>query len=1122
MRAPSPNFTFLKPYDERLVLLAAAAERAFHDDPVVTLIRLRQFGEVLAQEAAAHFGLYQVRDETQAELLRRLSQQRGFPRDVGDLFHRLKVLGNKAVHENVGNAGDALHALKLARAAAVWFHQSFGDRGYRPGAFVPPRPPDDASAALKAAIAELRAQLAASQSEAEKAQKAAEDAAFEAMSAGDRARAADAERAALAELLDEVAERQAAMLDRLARLQAEALAAPPAELERVAEQAEEVGTQLALDEADTRQLIDAQLRDAGWEADSVELRYSRGVRPQKHKNLAIAEWPTDSGPADYVLFVGLEAVSVIEAKRAAKDVAASIEQAKRYSRAYTPKGDDKAAAGPWDGYRIPFLFATNGRPYLKQLATKSGIWFLDARRKQNHSHALDGWYTPEGLSALLRQDMDEAHRLLAQEPTDYLALRDYQVSAIKAAEACLEKGQREILIAMATGTGKTMTCIGLCYRLLKSKRFRRILFLVDRSALGVQTTNAFKSARLENLLTFGDIFGIKELTDIVPDSDTKLHIATVQGMVKRLLYSDDAVPPVDSYDCIVVDECHRGYVLDRELSDAELTFRNEADYISKYRRVLEHFDATKIGLTATPAVHTVEIFGEPAFKYTYREAVIDNWLIDHEPPTRIVTALAEDGIHFQAGEEVEQYVPATGQLQLSLLPDAVSIEVEQFNKRVLTEGFNRAVCHELAKHIDPSLEEKTLVFCATDVHADMVVTLLKDAFRDVYGAVDDDAVVKITGTADKPLDLIRRYRNEREPNVVVTVDLLTTGVDIPRICNIVFLRRVRSRILYEQMLGRATRRCDEIGKEVFRIYDAVDLYKSLAPYTDMKPVVTNPSVPFTQLIAELGEAEGEAARDEVLDQLLAKLGRKSGRLKGDALERFEAAAGVTPKELLAFLRQHGAEAARVWFAEHPLLGEVLDRATGDGGGMLVSHHPDEVRRVEHGYGAGTKPDDYLAGFAKYVTEHLNDIPALLVVTQRPRSLTRQQLKELRLALDRAGYTSASLRTAWRDKTNQDIAASIMGYIRQAALGDALVPYEERVARALKKVLASQPWTPPQRQWLERIGKQLTVEHVVDKDALDQGQFKAKGGFDRLNKTFDGKLEQILGDLSDALWEDEAG
>ncbi|MCB1048926.1 MAG: DEAD/DEAH box helicase family protein, partial [Calditrichaeota bacterium] len=184
--------------------------------------------------------------------------------------------------------------------------------------------------------------------------------------------------------------------------------------------------------------------------------------------------------------------------------------------------------------------------------------------------------------------------------------------------------------------------------------FRRILFLVDRSALGVQTTNAFKSARLENLLTFGDIFGIKELTDIVPDSDTKLHIATVQGMVKRLLYSDDAVPPVDSYDCIVVDECHRGYVLDRELSDTELTFRNEADYISKYRRVLEHFDATKIGLTATPAVHTVEIFGEPAFKYTYREAVIDNWLIDHEPPTRIVTALAEDGIHFQAGEEVEQ------------------------------------------------------------------------------------------------------------------------------------------------------------------------------------------------------------------------------------------------------------------------------------------------------------------------------------------------------------------------------------------------------------------------------------------------------------------------------------
>src|SRR5690606_10469790 len=121
-----------------------------------------------------------------------------------------------------------------------------------------------------------------------------------------------------------------------------------------------------------------------------------------------------------------------------------------------------------------------------------------------------------------------------------------------------------------------------------------------------------------------------------------------------------------------------------------------------------------------------------------------------------------------------------------------------------TENFNRTVCQALAEHIDPTLPGKTLIFCANDLHADMVVRLLKEAFDDHYSSVHDDTVMKITGAADKPLQLIRRFKNEQFPRVVVTVDLLTTGVDVPAITNIVFLRRVKSRILFEQMLGRAT------------------------------------------------------------------------------------------------------------------------------------------------------------------------------------------------------------------------------------------------------------------------------------------------------------------------------
>ncbi|XXR78704.1 DEAD/DEAH box helicase family protein [Sorangium sp. So ce394] len=181
--------------------------------------------------------------------------------------------------------------------------------------------------------------------------------------------------------------------------------------------------------------------------------------------------------------------------------------------------------------------------------------------------------------------------------------------------------------------------------------------------------------------TFAQIFDLKELKDQKPDPDTKLHIATVQGMVKRILYPSEAgeTPPVDQYDCLVVDECHRGYGLDREMSDAELGFRDLDDYISKYRRILDHFDAVKIGLTATPALHTTEIFGEPTFRYSYREAVIDGCLVDHELPVRIVTELAEREIRWAKGEQVSVFDPGTQQLDLIHLEDEVKIDIDGFN-----------------------------------------------------------------------------------------------------------------------------------------------------------------------------------------------------------------------------------------------------------------------------------------------------------------------------------------------------------------------------------------------------------------------------------------------------------
>ncbi|MCA9785596.1 MAG: type I restriction-modification system endonuclease, partial [Candidatus Cloacimonetes bacterium] len=816
------NFALLEPHDQQLVRLGMLAERYFADDPNTALLKLRQLTELLAQLLAANVGIYTSSEEAQYKLIRRLQDQGILPREIAQLFGEVRRAGNAASHAITEDHRSALAIMKITWQLGIWFHRTFSDPDFKAEPFVPPAPPRDESDELRAELQRLTNQLEEHRSVHREAQE-------QLASAEEKLHAASDEQAFWEEMATEAEKAKAMLVAKLDKAQAAASTQPKAQVTALVQAAAAAASAVVLDEADTRKLIDEQLREVGWMVDSSKLTFGKGVRPEKNKNLAIAEWPTASGPADYVLFVGLMPIATVEAKRKNIDVSGALQQAKRYSRTFKWDATLQRLEEHWGDYQIPFAFSSNGRPYLRQLATLSGTWFCDLRKSENLGHALDGWYTPEGLVALLKRDESRAHEQLKEEPFDYgFPLRHYQRAAIEAVEAAIGTGQRELLLAMATGTGKTKTCIALIYRLLKVKRFRRILFLVDRSALGEQAANAFKDTRMESLQTFADVFGIKELEDQQPDAETAVHIATVQGLVQRVLYpsEDGFITTVDQYDCIVVDECHRGYLLDRELSDTELGFRSYDDYISKYRRVLDYFDAVKVGLTATPALHTTEIFGAPIFKYGYREAVIDGYLVDHEPPIQINTQLSTSGIVWRVGEEVAVYNPQQNQIDLFTTPDEIHIDVEGFNRQVITQAFNSVVCDYLASEIDPTSRDKTLVYCVNDAHADLVVDKLKKAFAAHYGSVEDDAVLKITGAADKPLQLIRRFKNERNPNVAVTVDLLTTGVDVPEICNLVFLRRVNSRILFDQMLGRATRLCDEIGKEAFRIFDAVKIYEA--------------------------------------------------------------------------------------------------------------------------------------------------------------------------------------------------------------------------------------------------------------------------------------------------------
>ncbi|MBN6185759.1 type I restriction-modification system endonuclease [Aneurinibacillus sp. BA2021] len=1070
MKKEVSNFSFLASEWPILANLGELAERNLYQDSNTTLIKLRMFGETMAKFILAFEKISEVGNTTQNDRLRAFKREDLVSPELLTIFHALKNTGNSAVHDGYESLQEAKRLLYMSFTLGVWFMQTYGEWDFEPEEFVLP---SEAS------------QTSARQQELEQLNRSLEERA-------DR----------LKQQLDELMARQT-----------------------TAEEAKQRRTQSKkavarlLNEAETRtQLIDEQLRLAGWEADSKSLSFKAGTRPEKGKNKAIAEWPVHGGRADYALFAGMKLVGLIEAKAKHKDVQATLTQTKTYAKHVYLHEEEILPCGEAE-YKVPFLYATNGRHYLRQLAEKSGIWFWDSRKKTEHARPLEQWHSPADLLAMLEQDVEEADRRFGTEPVSKLALRPYQEEAILAVEQAIKSGRREMLVAMATGTGKTRMAIGLMYRFLKTKRFRRILFLVDRTSLGKQTEAALRETKLDGY-TFSDIYDVKSLEHSMPELETKVHIATVQGLVKRIFYSEHEknIPSIGQYDCIIVDEAHRGYTGDREMSDDELAFRDQDDYVSQYRRVLDYFDAVRIGLTATPALHTTDIFGEPIYTYSYRRAVMEGYLVDHDPPYQFKTELSKAGITFEKDEEVKVLDEETNEIRLERMKDAVTFEVEQFNKKVITESFNRAVLTTLAEYIDPAAEEKTLIFAATDEHADMVVRLLKEAFKAQGDEVEEDAVMKITGSIYKPLEAIKRFKNERLPNIVVTVDLLTTGIDVPKISNLVFLRRIQSRILYDQMLGRATRLCPEINKDHFTIYDAVGIYETLKKYTAMKPVVPQPTFTLEEVARDFAHAGDAREADFFREQLLGKVQRKKQQLTEEHHRKFEALS--KGKKLEQWIRDlktmTPAEAAqqRELFA-------FLEECRPPKRGRIISEHADRVKEVTRGYGEGIeKPEDYLDGFARFIKENINAIPALFVVCNRPSDLTRQDLRQLLEQLELKGYNEKALRVAWKHAKSQEVAADIISFIRRFAIGSALEDQNVRIRRAMQKVYSLHDWTPRQKKWLERIEKQLLKFPVLapqPEAAFSEEPFRSQGGYQTLKREFGDEIDRIVYTINENLY-----
>ena len=1078
------NFEFLNRYWPALAQIGAAAESYVYSDANACLYKLGMFGERLILEIFAFEHIKEPTiDNTHANRIRLLKREGLIPKKIDDILYALRKTRNDAVHAGADSVEDAKTLLSMTYNLAVWFMEVYGDWGYIAPAFVMPEnvvQPDYES------------------------------------------------------IIKEQEEKIVALSK---QVEAVSTAASTKTSKERAEKGETASESMELSEAETRYLIDEQLRKFGWEADTNTLRYSKGTRPQKGRNLAIAEWPTDSavgknGYADYALFVGVKLVGIVEAKKAAIDIPSVIDhQCKEYAKGIKDEHQEYTI-NQWGAYKVPFVFATNGRKYLKQIETKSGIWYLDLRSGANAPKALQGWISPQGLMEQLEKDIDAANSALQNTPFDLLRdpdglnLRKYQINAIEAAEQAVIDGKQTVLLSMATGTGKTRTILGMIYRFIKSDRFKRVLFLVDRTALGEQAEDVFKEVKIEELMTLDSIYNIKGLDEKEIDRETKIHIATVQSLVKRILYPEgDTMPSVTDYDLIVVDEAHRGYILDKEMSETEMLYRNQDDYISKYRTVIEYFDAVKIALTATPALHTTEIFGKPVFNYSYREAVIDGYLVDHDAPHNIRTKLRVEGIKYEKGEQLAIYDPVTGEvLNSAELEDDMKFEIDTFNRQVITENFNRTVLNEIAWDLNPDGQGKTLIYAVDDNHADLIVKILKKIYAE--GGVDNDTVMKITGSVaggnkKKISEAIKRFKNESLPKIVVTVDLLTTGIDVPEITTLVFMRRIKSRILFEQMLGRATRLCPSIGKTHFEIYDPVGVYESLQDVSNMKPVVTNPSTSFEDLIKGLEVATTDEQLAYQIDLIVAKLQRKRRNVSKKALEQFAHLTGG--KDLGAFAEHLNSSTIKEATAE--LLGHreafsVLDKdRTHRKRPVVIDNHEDELIDHTRGYGEGQKPEDYLEAFREFINNNINAIAALRTVCTRPSELTREALKSLKLELDRHDFTEKQLNSAWNEMPNQDIVADIIAFIRQQALGSALVGHEQRVKHAFAKLRMNHEFNKTQLEWLKRIEKVLLEESVLDEEIFEVGAFKNAGGFTIIDRRFGGKLREIMTELNEYLYDD---
>ena len=876
-------------------------------------------------------------------------------------------------------------------------------------------------------------------------------------------------------------------------------------------------------EQKARDNIDAMLNHAGWviqDKKKINLNASLGV--------AVREYQSDAGIADYVLFVGKKPVGIIEAKREEEGfrLLTVEEQAEGYA---------KSKLKYLNNDPLPFVYESTG------VLTR----FTDMRDPKPRSRLVFSFYQPETLQEFIKEQQPLRERLFNIPTLNPLRLRDCQIRAINNLETSFKDNRPRALMQMATGSGKTFTAITATYRLLKFADAKRVLFLVDTKNLGEQAEQEFMAyTPNDDNRKFTELYNVQRLKSSYIATDSQVCISTIQRLYSilkgeelkeeaeetnpnELVQPKEPMPvvynnkiPLEFFDFIVIDECHRSIY-------------------NLWRQVLEYFDAFLIGLTATPDARTFGFFRENVVsEYTHEQAVLDGVNVGYDVFT-IETEISKNGSRIVAKEFVDKRDKLTRQKRWEQLDEDIVYSRKQLDKNIVNPSQIRNIIRTFKNklpEIFPGREEtpKTLIFAKTDSHADDIIKIVREEFNE-----GNDFCKKVTYKAEEdPKSVLAQFRNDYNPRIAVTVDMIAVGTDVKPLECLLFMRDVKSRGYFEQMKGRGTRVINKddlkkvtrsaIAKTHFVIVDAVGVTKSLK--TDSRPLERKRSVPLKDLLMRVMMGAGD---EDVFTSLASRLTRLERQMDSQEQERLMNltgghSAGDIAKALLgAYNPDVIADKAR---AEHSLnsneeptaeqvqaaqeelidnasnllTGEIidyLDNVRKDHEQIIDTVNLDKVNFAGWDTQATEQAEGMICDFKAFIEAYKDEITALKIFYNLPyryQTVTYSMIEEL-LEVIKANQPHLLPLRIWQayeqveqvlgQKPLNELTALVALVRRVIGLDSALTTYESVVNKnfqewVFKKQAGALKFTEEQMTWLRMIKEHISSSFHLEREDLN--------------------------------------